>query len=117
MVQQPSQNCLNTPRVSFFAVVKAFDREGKTKRSQYDARSDKIQTPRFVNGLKSSIKANPATPILKLAKDGGMSNYIIWKAIKDELGYMSRAWSVKHLLTDKNKAVRVANGGQRQKKY
>ena len=63
-----------------------------------------------MNGLKSSIKANPATPILKLAKDGGLSNFIIWKAIKDDLGYMSRARGDKHLLTDKNKAVRVAKG-------
>ena len=69
-----------------------------------------------MNGLKSSIKANPATPNLKLAKDGGLSNFIILKAFKDDLGYMPRARGVKHLLTDKNKAVRGANGGQRQKK-
>ena len=112
MVQQPSQNCLNTPRAPFFAVVRAFDREGKIKRSQHDTRSDKIQTPRFVNSFKSSIKANPTTPILSIAKDGGLNIFFIWKAIKDDLGYVSRARGVKHLLTDKNKAVRVVKGNK-----
>ena len=37
-----------------------------------------------------------------------MSDFTTWKAIKDDLGYMSRARTVKHLLTDNNKADRVA---------
>ena len=90
--------------------MKAFNREGKTEGSQHNARSNKIRTPRFVNGLKRSIKANPTMPISKLAKNRGMSNLTIRKAIKDSLGYMSRARDVKHLLTYKNKADRVAEG-------
>ena len=63
-----------------------------------------------MNGLNQLIKANPMTPITKLAKNLVVSDFTIRKAIKYNLDYMSRARGVKHLLTDKNKANRVSKG-------
>lgn len=101
---------LKYPRSTVYDVVKAFDNEGKTHRAEHKPRSDKVRTPRFVAGLKRSIDANPTTPISKLAKDRNVSDFVIRKAIKDDLGYMSRSRGVRHLLTEGNKLNRVSKG-------
>ncbi|QQP50127.1 Transposable element tcb2 transposase [Caligus rogercresseyi] len=88
-------------RKTVYNVVKAFDEEGKTTRKDHSPRSDKIRTPRFVAGLKRSIRRTPTTKMTKLAKDRNVSHTTIRRAVKDDLNYRSSA---------KNKADRVSKG-------
>ena len=47
---------------------KPHDSRSDIKRKPYDSRSDIKRTPRFLAGLKRSIKANPSKSMVSLAK-------------------------------------------------
>lgn len=101
---------LKYPKSTVYRIIKDFSENGKTQRAEYQPRSYKIRTPRFVAGLKRSVDANPKTPISILAKQRQVSTYTISKALNDDLGYTSRCRPVKHLLTAKQKSLRVERG-------
>uniref|UniRef100_A0A0K2VIF8 Uncharacterized protein n=1 Tax=Lepeophtheirus salmonis TaxID=72036 RepID=A0A0K2VIF8_LEPSM len=52
-------------------------------------RSDRIRTPRFLEGLQKSIKASPGTSLSRLAKNRGVSKQLVSKAVNEDLGYRS----------------------------
>ncbi len=76
----------------------------------HSPRSDIKHTPRFLAGLKQSIKANPGKPMSALTKDRQVARSTISKAIKEDLGYKSFVLKVRHILTDSQREIRVTNG-------
>ncbi|QQP36091.1 Transposable element tcb1 transposase [Caligus rogercresseyi] len=54
---------LKYPRRTVYDITKKWEESGMSKRKENKPRSDRICTPTFVAGLKSSIKANPGRHI------------------------------------------------------
>ncbi|QQP50606.1 Uncharacterized protein FKW44_011655, partial [Caligus rogercresseyi] len=109
--QRPSAiiKLLKYPR-TVYDMTKKWEKSGMSKRKEHKPRTDQICTPTFVAGLKRSIKANLWTPMSILAKKRWVHLSIVSRVIKKDLGYKNYALKIRHLLTDTQKARRVANG-------
>jgi hypothetical protein len=97
---------LQYPRQTVYDVCKRFDESGQDQRAAHKPRSDKIRKPRFLAGLKRSVKANPTVSFSTLAKKRAVSITTIHRGIK-ELGLTSYAQGKRHLLTNRMKEVRL----------
>ena len=69
-------------------------------------RSDRKCTPRFLMGLKQSIKAAPGVPMSVHAKKKGVSETTIRRAVKS-LSMKSYALRKKHLITPEQRQQRL----------
>ncbi len=106
-VSKDVSKVLGYPCNTVYRIYNAFMGEVKDVRKTHTLCSDCKRTPRFVAGLKRSISANPALPMTVLAKKKGVSTRIIGRAIKEDLNLHSYKLVTKHLLTDKQKEVRL----------
>lgn len=94
------------PRATVYRVVKAYNQSGDVKRKPHAQRLDTKRTPRFLAGLKRTIKANPSTPMTTLARNHNVSTKTIHKAVHEDLGMSSYLCRRRNLLTEKSKAIR-----------
>lgn len=97
----------NLPRATVYRVYNTFMKSGDVSRKKHAPRSDKKRTPRFLAGLKRSIKANPGTPMTTLAKNRNVSTKTVHKAVHEDLGMSSYVRRRRNLLTEKAKAIRA----------
>ena len=96
---------LKYPRQTVYDVCKRFDEMGKEQRSAHNSRRDRILKPTFLAGFKRSINANPAVPMIELAKKRSVSVMTIKRGI-NKLGFNSYARGKKHRkLTEKMKEI------------
>lgn len=91
-------------------IIKAWKDEGKSHRKPHKQRSDKKRSPRFLAGLKKSIKANPGTPMTILAKKRGVSRMTVSRAVKIDLNMTSYKLYKRQILTEKMKESRIIKG-------
>jgi len=98
---------LKYPKSTVYDIIKRYKDRGESTRKEHTPRSDKIRTPRFLAGLKRSIKANPDSSINKLATDRNVSSMTISRAINNDLGYKCFKLRVRHLLTPAQKEIRL----------
>ena len=97
---------LKYPRQTVYDGCRRVDESGQDQRATHKARSDRILKPRFLAGLKRSVKANPAVPFSTLARKRAVSVMTIQRGMK-KLGLTSYAQGKRHLLTDRMKEVRL----------
>ena len=80
-----------------YGIVKRFKTKGDSQRKKHNPRKDRIRTPRFLSGLKKSIKASPGTPMTVLTKKLNICKMTVSRAVRHDLGYKSYALKVRHL--------------------
>ena len=88
-------------------VIARFKKEGVIERKPHERPRSK-RTPELLAKLKRSIARNPGKSQAKQAKRWGVSEMTISKAVRFDLGLKSRARTVKHLITPKQKIARLA---------
>uniref|UniRef100_A0A0K2U3X0 Uncharacterized protein n=1 Tax=Lepeophtheirus salmonis TaxID=72036 RepID=A0A0K2U3X0_LEPSM len=101
---------LNYLKTRVYRVFNAWEVEGKVCRKGHNMRSDRILTPRFLEGLRKSLEASPGTSLSRLAKNRGVIKQLVSKAVNDDLGYRSYRMAKQHILTASTKATRLTNG-------
>uniref|UniRef100_A0A0K2UF04 Resolvase HTH domain-containing protein n=1 Tax=Lepeophtheirus salmonis TaxID=72036 RepID=A0A0K2UF04_LEPSM len=101
---------LNYPKTTVYRIFSAWEVEGKVCCKAHNMTSDRIRTPRLLEGLWKSIKASPGTSLSRLAKNHGVSKQLVYEAVNDDLGYRSYRMAKKHILTTSMKATRLTNG-------
>ena len=87
---------LEYPRTTVYDICKKYDRSGDVSRAAQKPKRDRRLTSRFFNGLKRSVKANPATPITILASVNSRS---IGRGLA-KLKLTSYVHGKRHLLTN-----------------
>uniref|UniRef100_A0A0K2U249 Uncharacterized protein n=1 Tax=Lepeophtheirus salmonis TaxID=72036 RepID=A0A0K2U249_LEPSM len=73
-------------------------------------RSDRIHTPRFLEGLQRSIKASLGTSLSRLGKNRVVSKQLVSKPVNEDLRYRSYRMAKQQILTASMKATRLTNG-------
>ena len=97
---------LKYPRRTVYEVCKRYDRSGDVSRAPHKPRRDRKLTPRFLNGLKRSVKASPTTPMTILAKKKGVSRRTIGRGLT-KLKLTSYVQGKRHLLTGRMRGIRI----------
>ena len=90
---------LKYPRTTVYDICKKYDRSGDVSRAPHKPKRDRKLTSRFFNGLKRSVKANPATPITILARKRGVNRRSIGRGLA-KLKLTSYVHGKRHLLTN-----------------
>ena len=94
---------LKYPRQTVYDVCRRFDETGQDQKAAHKARSDNILKPRFLAGVKKSVKANPTVALSTLAKKRAVSVMTIHRGVK-QLGltscFPSYAQGKRHLLDE-----------------
>ncbi|XP_071745473.1 uncharacterized protein [Lepeophtheirus salmonis] len=94
-------------RNTVYDIYTRFKNEEKEERSPHSARSDCKVTLRFLAGLKRTVTAHPSLNQTTLPKKKSVARSTIQNAL-GELCMNSYKLSVRHLLTEKQKKVRLA---------
>ena len=94
-------------RQTVYDIMNRFKVTGDSQRKQHSPKKDQIRTPRFLSGLKKSIKASPRTLMTVLAKKCNISMMTVSRPVRLDLGYKSYALKVRHLLTEPQKVLRL----------
>jgi len=93
-------------RRTVYRTVAKLNETGGVERSKHKVRSDLKRTPRFLAGLRRSIKADPSQSMMKLAMKRNVSPKTIANANKNDLGMKSYARRQRNILTAKTTAIR-----------
>uniref|UniRef100_A0A0K2TL90 Uncharacterized protein n=1 Tax=Lepeophtheirus salmonis TaxID=72036 RepID=A0A0K2TL90_LEPSM len=101
---------LNYPKTTVYRVFNTWEVEGKVCCKAHNMTSTRIRTPRFLEGLRKSIKISPGTSLSRLAKNRGVSKQLVSKAVNEDLGYGLYQMTKQHILTASMKATRLTNG-------
>ena len=94
-------------KATVYRVYKYFKEEGKVDRKAHKLRSDSKRSPRFLAGLRRSIKANPSVSMTTHAKKGNVSLSTVSRAVNKNLGMTSYTRGRRHLITNKIKIMRA----------
>ena len=97
---------LKYPRMTVYDVCNKYDRSCDVSRAPHKPRRDRKLTPRFLNGLKRSIKANPTIPMTILAQKRGFNRRTIERGLV-KLKLTSYVQGKRHLLTGRMKGIRL----------
>ena len=89
-----------------YDVCKIYDGSGNVSRAPHKPMTDRKLTPRFLNGLKRSIKANPTIPMTILAQKRGFNRRTIERGLV-KLKLTSYIQGKRHLLTGRMKGIRL----------
>ena len=68
---------LKYTRTTVYDVCKIYDGSGNVSRAPHKPMTGRKLTPRFLKGLKRSVKANPTTKMTTLAKKRGVNRRTI----------------------------------------
>ena len=82
MEQTKRSDICELRHVGHSPACRRFNETGQDQRAAYKARSDKILKPRFLAGLKRSVKANPTVALSTLAKKSAVSVLTIHSGVK-----------------------------------
>ena len=94
------------PNSTVYRAVAALRAGGDASRCPHAPRADRKRKPRFLNGLRMSVKANPRTSMKILARDRHVSKSTISRAIREDLGMRSYVRKRLNLLTERAKEIR-----------
>ena len=97
------------PKATVYCVIWTSEERGHCLHDDHAPRSDKVQKPRFLAGLRRSVEAHPTTSMATLAAARSVHKSTISQAVKD-LGMTSYTSGTCHLLTTAQKASRVEKG-------
>ncbi len=96
------------PHTTVRDVIKHFQVTGSnTRKPRGTPPANKVRHDNFVAELKDAIDNSPCTSMQSLARERGVSEAIIRRAAKDNIGYKSYILRVRHLLTDSLKEKRL----------
>lgn len=98
-------NVTGYPKSTVYRIASTIKAGGDVSRRPHAPRSTRKRNPRFLAGLKRSVRANPGTPMKTLARDRHVSKSTICRAVRD-LGMRSYSRRRMNLLTERAKEMR-----------